>query len=32
MADQREILNKNIDDWRGDIDQVDDIIVLGIRV
>ena len=27
-----KILNKNIDDWRGDIDQVDDIIVLGIRV
>lgn len=32
MKDQREILNTHIDDWRGTIDQVDDIIVLGIRV
>jgi serine phosphatase RsbU (regulator of sigma subunit)/Tfp pilus assembly protein PilF len=32
MKDQREILNTHIDDWRGAIDQVDDIIVLGIRI
>jgi len=32
MKDQREILNTHIDDWRGAIDQVDDIIVLGVRI
>ncbi len=32
MAEQKDILEKNILDWRGDIPQVDDIIVLGIRV
>jgi serine phosphatase RsbU (regulator of sigma subunit) len=32
MAEQREILNTNIDNWRGKIDQIDDIIVLGVRV
>lgn len=32
MAEQREILNANIDNWRGKWEQVDDIIVLGIRL
>jgi serine phosphatase RsbU (regulator of sigma subunit)/uncharacterized protein HemY len=32
MEEQHEILNKTIDEWRGDIEQIDDIIVLGIRV
>ncbi len=32
MAEQNEILWQNILDWRGDIDQLDDIIVIGIRV
>ena len=32
MAEQREILNTTIDDWRGDISQVDDIIIMGIRI
>ncbi len=32
MAEQREILNTTIDNWRGKIDQIDDIIVLGVRV
>ncbi len=32
MAEQREILNKTIDEWRGETPQIDDIIVLGIRI
>ena len=32
MAQQREALDKNIDEWRGDIEQIDDIIVLGVRI
>ena len=32
MAEQREILNTRIDEWRGKWEQVDDIIILGIRV
>ncbi|MGD9992420.1 MAG: tetratricopeptide repeat protein [Salinivirgaceae bacterium] len=32
MAEQREILNTTIDEWRGEIDQIDDIIVMGVRV
>ena len=32
MAEQREILNTKIDKWRGRWEQVDDIIILGIRV
>ncbi len=32
MAEQREILNTTIDNWRGIWEQVDDIIVLGVRI
>jgi len=32
MADQRTRLNRIIDDWRGEIDQIDDIIILGVRI
>ena len=32
MSEQKEILWKNILDWRGEIEQVDDIIILGIRI
>ncbi|MDA3954033.1 MAG: SpoIIE family protein phosphatase [Bacteroidales bacterium] len=32
MAEQREILDKRIDEWRGDWEQIDDIIIVGIRV
>ncbi|MBU8893765.1 MAG: SpoIIE family protein phosphatase [Bacteroidales bacterium] len=32
MAEQREILNVKIDEWRGKWEQVDDIIIVGIRV
>lgn len=32
MAEQRDILDNTIDEWRGEWEQVDDIIILGIRV
>jgi serine phosphatase RsbU (regulator of sigma subunit)/ligand-binding sensor domain-containing protein len=32
MKDQKEILNQTIDNWRGDIAQIDDIIIVGIRM
>ncbi len=32
MADQREILWQTLLSWRGDIEQLDDIIVIGVRV
>jgi serine phosphatase RsbU (regulator of sigma subunit) len=32
MAEQKEILNTTIDKWRGKWEQVDDIIIVGIRV
>jgi serine phosphatase RsbU (regulator of sigma subunit) len=32
MAEQREILNTTIDQWRGKWEQVDDIIIMGVRI
>ena len=32
MADQREILYKAFDKWRGEYPQIDDVIILGIRI
>jgi serine phosphatase RsbU (regulator of sigma subunit) len=32
MQEQRELLNKHIDDWRGNIEQIDDVIILGVRI
>jgi len=32
MSEQKDILWKNILDWRGDIEQLDDIIIIGIRI
>lgn len=31
MAEQHDILYREVDNWRGDFEQVDDIIVVGIR-
>ncbi len=31
LEEQREILDQRIDAWRGDIPQVDDMIVIGLR-
>jgi tetratricopeptide (TPR) repeat protein len=32
MAERKEILKKRFNDWRGEYQQVDDIIVMGIKV
>ena len=32
MDDQRNLLNKFFNEWREDMEQVDDICVLGIRI
>ncbi len=32
MNEQKEILDKKIEEWRGKIEQVDDIVVLGVRI
>ncbi|UKN00677.1 SpoIIE family protein phosphatase [Paracrocinitomix mangrovi] len=32
MAEQSEILEKRIEEWRGNLEQVDDICVVGIRI
>jgi len=29
---QKEILNKTIEEWRGQLDQVDDILVIGVKI
>jgi phosphoserine phosphatase RsbU/P len=32
MNDQKDILQRRFNEWRGDNDQVDDILVMGIRI
>ncbi|UCH14240.1 MAG: tetratricopeptide repeat protein, partial [Bacteroidales bacterium] len=32
VEEQRDILNKSINDWKGSFDQIDDILVMGIRI
>ena len=32
MAEQAEILEKTIEQWKGEYDQIDDICVIGVRV
>ncbi|MFL5752427.1 MAG: histidine kinase, partial [Bacteroidia bacterium] len=32
FAQQKEILNTAIDNWRGELEQVDDILVIGIKI
>ena len=32
MDEQKKILSKTFDEWKGALEQVDDILVLGIRV
>ena len=31
MSEQKEILDKVIEDWRGDLFQVDDILIMGVK-
>jgi len=32
MGEQKEILEKAFNDWKGDEEQVDDVLVIGVRV
>ena len=32
MKEQYSILNKTIEEWKGQLDQVDDILMIGIRI
>jgi serine phosphatase RsbU (regulator of sigma subunit) len=31
LKEQKEIIKKTLDEWKGDNEQVDDILVVGIR-
>lgn len=32
MAEQRELLQKTFADWRGPLEQVDDVLIIGVRL
>ena len=32
MKKQKEELNKIFDDWKGELEQVDDVLLIGIRI
>ncbi len=32
MEEQRSLINKAFEDWKGDLEQVDDVCVIGVRV
>jgi hypothetical protein len=32
MLEQGQILDKTIEKWRGDCEQVDDILILGVQI
>jgi hypothetical protein len=32
LRKQRELLNREIEEWRGDLEQIDDICVMGVRI
>lgn len=32
MKEQREILDRTVNSWRGNLEQVDDILIIGVRV
>ena len=32
MEEQKNALNKAFDDWKGDMEQIDDVCVIGVRV
>ncbi|HTL83106.1 MAG TPA: SpoIIE family protein phosphatase [Bacteroidia bacterium] len=32
MKEQRDILDKTFEDWRGELSQIDDVCIIGIRV
>ena len=32
MKEQRDTLEKEYDDWKGELEQVDDMLVIGIKI
>ncbi len=32
MAEQKDILMKKLKEWQGDVEQIDDILVMGVRI
>jgi hypothetical protein len=32
MSEQYEIIDRSLEEWRGNIEQVDDICVIGVQV
>jgi len=32
LIEQKEILNKTIEEWRGEREQIDDIVIIGVRI
>jgi len=32
MQEQKEILNTAFEDWKGDVEQIDDVVVVGIKI
>lgn len=32
MSEQKNVLNKTMEEWRGDLEQVDDILIIGLRI
>jgi len=32
MAEQKQILNNSFEDWRGNLEQLDDVVVMGIKI
>jgi hypothetical protein len=32
MAEQKDVIIRTFDEWQGDMPQVDDIVVIGVRI
>ena len=32
MEEQKAILDKTFGDWKGDLEQLDDVLVMGIKI
>ena len=32
MQKQKEILNQSFEDWKGSLEQIDDVVVLGVKM
>ena len=32
MSEQKDIIDKTFEDWKGDFSQVDDVTILGLKI